>query len=175
MNRRRLFIAIATLIMIVGCGLFEMTSYEDRQKGFSINIPKKWEIKKDFMGADMAALDPEGVGATQFRPNVTVVSEKVPQGMRPHDYYRLQFKSIQSLTGHIRQFHLYENKFVMIDGQQGKRLVYGYSLGELKVMVVSCAVISNGTGYVITGTTTYDSFNTFKETFLKVYKSFRFK
>ncbi|MBN1533062.1 MAG: hypothetical protein JXA20_10405 [Spirochaetes bacterium] len=175
MNRRRLFIVIATLLMVIGCSRFDMTGYEDTRKGFSINLPKKWEIKRDYMGADVAALDPQGSGIMQFRPNVTVISESMPAALRPHDYYRLQFKSIQSLTDRIRNFHLQENRFVMIGGVQGKRLIYGYSVGELRVMVISCSVIHNGTGYVITGTTTYENFNTFKDTFLRVYKSFRFR
>ncbi len=172
MGRYLLTLFLFAVLAFTGCG--GMTEYSFPGKGFSIEFPDKWEIKKGFMGTDIMALSPEGE-AGAFRSNVVVVAEKLDPGTRADEYYRLQFKSIAALTDKITQFKLSENRTDSIDGYSGKRLVYGYNIGELRVKIVSGAVIKKGTGYVITGTAPEEKFDSFLDTYNAIVRSFRFR
>jgi len=163
---------IITMLVLPGCGKDNMVEYVNSEKGFSISFPKNWEKKEGFLGSTVIALEPIDDSDGTFRSNVAVVAEPITPGMSDGDYYKLQFKSLSQLTGHIKNFKLHSNRYANVGSEKAKQLVYSYNIGQLRVTVISRAVIREKTGYIITGTS--NNIVEFSNKYRKIAESFKF-
>lgn len=169
------FLLFACCIAMVSCGSDEMVRYTNHEKGYSIELPKKWDRIENYVYTDITAKQPVSESSGIFISNITVVSETLKAHISNETYYKMQFKTIASMSKEIHNFKLLENRQIMLGGEQGKALVYSFTLGQMKVKVISYAVVRGGKGYIITGTSTGDGYKKLEPVFMKSAESFRFE
>ena len=163
---------IAVLLIPAGCGLLTMGEYRNSEKGYSISYPKKWEMQEDSAGADVIFLEPEEKSEGLYRRNVAVISSELPSGAKKSDHYILQFNAISAITPKLSNFRLHTNKFITIDGVQGKQMTFSYDIEGVHLKVISRTVIKENRGYVIMGSS--ERLENFYDQYKKIAESFRF-
>lgn len=164
---------IVPLLLIVACSRDNLVEYTNIDKGFSISFPKNWEKKEGFLGSTVIAMEPVDEGDGTFRSNVSVVVETVTPGTSKGDYYKLQLKSLSQLTRQIKDFKLHSNRYVNVSGERGKELIYSYTIGQMRVTILSRAVIKDEKGFIITGTT--QNISEFSKKYKKIADTFSFQ
>ena len=162
--------ASLVVLFLFGCSPGPMEEYRNSDKGFAISFPKEWEKKENQPGAVVVALEPEQESDGFFRSNVAVIVSTVPPGVKSNDYYDRQFNSLTGMAGPVKDFKLILNRFIAIDGHQGKELTYSYSIGELRLFAMTRMVVHGDKGFFIIGTSA--DFGKFQLNYNKIAESF---
>ncbi len=136
---------IIVLIIMPSCSK-NKNRYHDKEKKFSIVIPKEWEKKTGFMGTDLAVYPPYSKAVSSFSPNfnVSVLDYKDPQQLGPYTDGTLE--NLQKLNGFI----LLKREKVKLGDEEAARLVYSYKIKPLDIMILQYIVVKDTRGAAVT-------------------------
>lgn len=117
--------------------------FVNEDKGYSIQFPSNWEVRKGMMGLDVFALSPMTGQEDSFRENVNVLSEKLPQKVDLDGYYKA---SLDALKQEIPGFSLISSSPVEIDGMKGYRIefTHGSGQGDVDAIVIQYILVDQG-------------------------------
>jgi len=135
-------------------------------------LPEDWEMKEGLMGTAVISLSPQENSGDQFRENLNVSYEDLPGDMSAEEYFKL---SEPAMTKMLTAFQQYENGRVSINEADAKWIIYGHSMGNLNLKVLTYFLVNNGRGYVITCSSTPEQFSNFKKKFQKIADTFQFE
>ena len=82
----RVSVIIPIIIIFVSCSKKDPDRCYNGKGGFSIEFPKDWEIKEDYMGSLVMALSPLKNSQDDFRENIIITIEKLSKDMTIDEY-----------------------------------------------------------------------------------------
>jgi hypothetical protein len=160
---------IVSIMFLSGCSLIDgYNTYEDKTRGFSIKYPDDWTLQEDD-NPDTPIL------VTFYKsPSGTNVSVAYSKLQRVTDLKHLVEINFNTLKKHDN-FREFSSGYEYVHKLQGYRIVFShtYNGSEYKVMMYS--LVSGTNFYVITCTSTPESFDADQETFNKIIKRFKFR
>jgi hypothetical protein len=158
--------------LFIGCSSKDPDRYYNTKDDFSIEFPKEWENKENFMRCAVISLSPKENDADQFRENVNVAVEQLPGEMTLHDYME---KSIPNIAKVITDFQVNEKGTTTINDHEVQWLMYSGRMGTINLKCKQYYMIQNKRGYVITYSAAPDSYARTISTFEKIAHSFEFE
>lgn len=140
--------------------------------GYEITYPLGWDLTPDFMGTDTMALSQLSSDSDVFRENINVVVEPVKITGGTQTYYELNLPAMK--TG-LKNFSVVsETKLQLKDGL-AIDVIYLHEMGSIKAKNRVIFLYHNDVGYVITATSSPETFEEYYGTFDKIIKSFKFQ
>ena len=168
----KFYVILALVLIVSGCSSKQAERYNNSKDDFSIKFPKEWENKEGFMGTDVISLSPRENAADQFRENVNVVVEKIPDGMSLNDYFDTNLPKLSKV---IRDFQQVETGNTIINDNVAEWLIYTGSIGTINLKSKQYYIVHDNKGYVITCSATPGTYDNFKNVFDEIVQSFQFK
>lgn len=151
------------------------SSYTHPQQKFTLQYPGDWEATEDMeyqtFKIPFLALRPVRDENDVFRENLNVVTEKVSSSLKSKAYLELNLKQMGKV---LKGFKSLEKGEFSGGTTGGHYMVYRHKdavAGDLQVMVFC---FTAGTrGYALTCTSTPKDFGSYRETFLRIGRSFK--
>jgi len=168
----KLLVILASVLLISGCSSKQADRYYNSKDNFSIKFPKDWENKEGFMGTDVISLSPRENTADQFRENVNVVVEKIPDGMSLNDYFNANLPKLSKV---VQNFQNKETGTTTINDNDAQWLIYAGSIGTINLKSKQYYMVHDNKGYVITCSATPGTYDNFNSVFDEVVQSFQFE
>jgi hypothetical protein len=166
-------IAFIVLVLILsGCSSKEADRYYNKKDDFSVKFPKEWENREGFMGTDVISLSPKENAADQFRENVNVVVEPLPEGMDLNGYFNANIPKLSSV---VRDFQQNETGSAIINNNRAEWLIYTGSIGTITLKAKQYYLVNDKKGYVITCSATPATYDAYNSIFDTVVNSFQFE
>jgi hypothetical protein len=144
--------------------------FADKEKGFSVMLPKKWEIKKGVMGAEVIALRPKGGSKDAFRENINVVVENLNGTMLPKEYFKASQSVLQKV---FAEFKVEKSGHTNIDKHDVYWVIFTHKMGGVRAKVLQYLTVEGNKGYVVTGSALPATFDKFKKSFEMVATSLK--
>ncbi len=154
-------LALCAPLALSGCDWF---------KDYSLTPPDGWE-KQDGQGmVDVFYLSPADSSADDFRENIGVTIEKLPENMTIKAYWD------QAQTHMDRMFtnlNLLEEEFITLNGKDAVRTVYTHDMGQMKLKQSQYIVVSGKKALVLTCSALQDTYDEYEPTFKKCARTFK--
>lgn len=167
-------ICAAMLCMILGSSTAFSTpsgnTFTSPTKGFSITFPSDWEMRKAFMGTEVAAIRPNVTPQERFGENVNVAVDDFKNPMTLDAYYQA---SMQGMGQYLHNFKVLAKGNTAINGQQALWIIYKHQYNGLDLKVLAYLLVGPKHGYVITCTSTPSRFEQWHSTFERIAGTFR--
>jgi hypothetical protein len=144
----------------------------DKDKTFSLSIPRTWEVKKDVMGASVVGISPQETAKDTFRENVNVVLENLTEQLVPKSYYDANQAVLKKL---FTDFKKKSEGVTKIDNRDFYWSVFTHRMGTVQAEVYQFMSVKDKRGYVITCSSTPAKFDKYKGQFEEIAKTFRFE
>jgi hypothetical protein len=147
-------------------------NYVNKEKGFSISVPREWKKISSYMGSCIAAVSlPNTANDKSFQNNMVVVFESLEKNMDNDNYLNA---SVAAMKKSLNRFEIVQKGDLPTVANQvtGKYLIYQHS-EDPRLQVVVFFFSSNGKGFTVTCTSTPDKFKAIYPVFLEIGKSFR--
>jgi hypothetical protein len=152
--------------------------YLSKEKGFSIALPKGWEIKEKVMGSSVIAVIPSANNnSDQFRENINVVVEPLPQAMNTKTYFTESMKVLKKL---FTDFKLEKSGHGPLDRQVATNdktdtywSVFTHRMGKVRAKVMQYMMVKGNQAYVITCSAAPGTFDKLRPVFEASAKSFK--
>jgi hypothetical protein len=168
----RSIVLIVLVLLISGCSSKETGRYYNTKDDFSLKFPKDWENREGFMGTDVISLSPKENAGDQFRENVNVVVEPLPDGMDLNGYFNA---NIPKLSGVVRDFQQNGTGSAIINNTRAEWLIYTGSIGSITLKAKQYYLVNGNKGYVITCSATPSTYDAYNSIFDTVVNSFQFE
>jgi len=168
MKKNILIITSIISIFVTSCGI--RNSYQDSKREFSINFPKSWKIIQGVIDSPIVVTaiqnDDSGTNISVSYLNLnTVTPLKI-----------LVDKNINHLRKNITDFTILQSKYLYIHKLQGYKIIYSHTSAENNALKVLLYCITSGSRfYIVTCTTSIDTFDKNVSIFNQVIKSLYIK
>ncbi len=173
MRKRLTYLALAAMCLVNCCGChFFWYRYADRERGFSFNAPRWWEIKTDNPLAPLMLLSPRHGRNDKFRENITVTSADLLVPEIVEMFWDNNKKAVVvSLPGYKSNFQEGEFYAGMNPGQFFSFRVKGK---DLDLTIKTVAWFKGTVVYCATCSAETDKYAAYSPIFEKMLASFRF-
>jgi hypothetical protein len=165
-------ITVPVTLIINQAKVEEPGRYYNKDKGFSIKFPNGWEKREGYMGLTVIALSPQESPSDQFRENVNIVDEELPETMSLETYFQINLDNMPKL---LTNFQAYESGRLTLGNADSRWLIYGYRMGTTSIKGLVYVLVKGNRGYAITGTATSGSFANYRSIFEETSQSFSFE
>ena len=169
MKHKKYFLIFIALV-IFGCSEREEHRCYNDEFDFSIKLPTDWEIKNNFQGLNIIALEKQKDENDNYRENINVYVREIEKGLSLEEYYQ---QTLDEIKGMSDSLSVIEIKTQSINGEQSKSVLYKYNLQELKLTVMIYLFTKDEFGYNVTCVCESDSFDEYKNIFKQSVESFR--
>ena len=144
-------------------------AFVSKQYGFSLEVPKSYEIQKDYgeMIPVMIYTATEG-SADDFRENINVVVQPFEGDL---DTYYLA--NIAGMPRVMQDFKLLKQTTKKVNGLSAHYMVYTFTYNQQTIQGLAYVFAFGGNGFVITCSSTPTSFNRYQTAFEAVAQSFK--
>ncbi|MFO8056942.1 MAG: hypothetical protein R6V10_06585 [bacterium] len=137
--------------------------------GFSISVPKDWNVQK---GGGNPVVFASAPGSDKNGPSTNVVVEELSQRMAPYDYLEANLVTMQISLPNLE---VLQQGTGLHSGIQMAWILYTYPRDEVKVVALTYCQTRNYTAYVVTSMCPADRFDQYKSVFVKIGQSLRVK
>jgi eukaryotic-like serine/threonine-protein kinase len=156
--------------------------YTNDLRKFSLSFPKNWEVRENIMGATVVGLAPTSTSsgkAEEFRENINIVVETLPQTMTTKSYYDESLKLLKKL---FTDFKIEKTGHGSFDRQVAQSqmdksdpywTVYTHRMGKLRAKVLQYMSVVGKTAFVITCSATPQTYEKFRPMFEASIKTFK--
>lgn len=144
-------------------------TFTETDKGYSITFPNQWHWQRDFMGLDVFSPAPIKDEQSGSLGNISVVSGKL-DNVDLETFYNT---NVDNLKKALRDVKIIETGKAFVDGTEARKIVYSHSMGDMKLRVLQYFVLKNGTGYIITCTSSEEEFPKYADSFEASVRSFK--
>ncbi len=158
------------LLTFLSCSTKDPNRYYNTKHGFSIIFPKDWEIQESFMGTSVISRSSLENEADQFKENINVVVEKLPKDMGLDEYLELNLSNMYKF---LTDFKEIEKGSVELSDNDARWLIYTGQLGQLDMKALVYFTIKGMRAYVITCSSSPNSFEEYKDRFKEIVNSFQ--
>ncbi|GGK39997.1 hypothetical protein GCM10008955_37230 [Deinococcus malanensis] len=157
--------AVLALLVIVGGA--QAKTFRHATNGYSLTYPDAWTAKANLAGTDVAISVPGTPGATSM---ITVVTQKLPQGMNLAAYTQATTESLPQMLGNYK---LDTNKTVKVGGVAGRKLVFTGTRGGNTMYGNIVLLVRGDVGYTLSYLGELPANAAAKETIDRVLTSFK--
>jgi hypothetical protein len=126
----------------------------------SINVPLGWQAEYKKTPYIYIVYSPAQENAT-FRENYNLTIEKLQRKYSVSEYYNAAFENLKKIIPDIK----------VID-QKDNYYIYTFTYNNVSLQQLQYIVIKNNNAYIVTFSSTPETFDNYKETFLNIAKSF---
>jgi hypothetical protein len=167
-------IGLILALAVLSNGLYaeSLSTYTNRNYGFSIQYPSSWEMREKFMNTEVIFLSDAENANDKFQENVNIAVMRVPANTK---FEAAKDDTIQQLGRMITNFHLEAERPVTLAGREAYALVYTGTMGQFQFKWQQIFMVANGCAYAITYTAEEKSYNKFFGYFNKMASSFSLK
>lgn len=145
-------------------------TYVDSTYGFRIQYPPDWTESVGSAGAVVAFVSPPQSAADDFKENVNVLVQNLPDpSMSLGQYTDLSLRQAGSI---IDGFKLLASGPSTLAGRSAQRVMYLGQSGNHDLKFDAVWLVEKGRAYVLTYTATRDSFDAFRPTAEAIIESF---
>jgi hypothetical protein len=160
----------AFLISLAAC-TSKPVEYHSKEKGFSIQFPKGWEIKEHTMKSDIAEVVVQAAGNEgNSYQQINVAVENLPNEMGVEEYFQ---KEKEELSKMLPQFQAVEEGKETLNSQPGRWLVYTMQAKDTQAKLIVYALVKGKQGYSITGGAMASQFDQYRPKFEASARSFK--
>jgi hypothetical protein len=149
----------------------EAGDFTDKDIGFTTFVPAGWE-RQNMLKAGIILLGPRPRNSDrEFRPNVTILSEYIPQPPTSREYFESNGIGLSKFG---RNYKSIKNGEMMIGGQLFFWRMYFFAPDGYKTLAIQYSSVVNDRPFTITCTSLPDHYEAVKPTFDAVIKNLRF-
>ncbi len=161
------FLLLASFVSAVATGKHE-EKFVSKEQGFSIAIPEGYTAKANYSDQVpvMILSKPEGE-KDDFTENINVVTQAFEGDAET--YYQVNLMGMQNV---MRDFKLLNSDSRKINGLDTHWMHYTFTYADRTMEVLAYCFAFNGKGYVVTCSSTPQSFERFEKTFKLIGESF---
>jgi hypothetical protein len=145
-------------------------SYSDSKYGFTIQYPKDWERQVGALGSAVLILSPREGDSDNFRENVSVLVQMVPDKMTLDQYTELSLDQASKL---ITGFDLLDQGSTQLAGRPARRIHYRGEQGAFRLEWEQVWTVLGGQAFILTYTADRDRYGTYLRTAEAMFASFR--
>jgi hypothetical protein len=145
-------------------------TYTDAEYGFTIAYPTDWEKQEGALGSSVLILSPTEEPSDDFRENVNVLVQTVPDKMSLGEYTRLSLDEAPKL---ITGFDLLDDGPAMLSDAPAHQVHYRGEQGAFRLEWKQMYALSNGRAFVLTYTAERDQYESGLPTAEAMFASFR--
>jgi len=168
-------VAVFSIVLVLSVSAWggdpvrELTSYTNQEKKFSLRLPRDWERKENLMGSAVVAIGPQGKSSEDFRENINVVVEDLPNAMTSKEYFDVSLKVLKRL---FTDFQLEKSGSLKLNQKDAYWVVFTHRMGKVKAKVLQYMLVDGLKAYVITSSSAPQKFSKYQHLFEEVAKSF---
>ncbi len=149
-----------------------LTKYINQAKGFSIDIPKSWEIKENPSAQTaVSAENPKDNDSDTFREILSISTEENASEMTLEEACNVR---MLNLSNELDQYRHAEDDVLRIDNTDTHWFIYTYNKDNNSFTDLSYILIKDKHIYNITLTSLSTDFSRYKDIFRKIAESFLF-
>lgn len=145
------------------------TTFESKEKNFSITYPSTWK-KKEIPKLDLVLFAPLKAAAKEPQASMNVVSEKVEPGVLLDLLYN---DSIENLSKALQQVKIIKSGDIKLSGIPAKWVRYTHVMQDNKFEVLQYFMVVKDTVYLVTFSAKAEAFEEFQPVFERVVASFK--
>ncbi|MFO8056941.1 MAG: hypothetical protein R6V10_06580 [bacterium] len=165
-----LFSALLLVCLGTKCREKKPGHYVNKDKGFEISFPEKWEIREKRLDIDVIGFSPPTGPDDGFRDNVYVYSKKVPENKSADEVLDA---NISSMINTLTDFQPGDRGHTEIGAKKAARLEYRFRQGRFKLAGTLYVLTEGDRAYFIYTVAEQKSESAFEKAFTKTVKSFR--
>lgn len=147
----------------------DLNTYQCSKNRFSLGIPDSWSRSQGYMGTALIAMSKPEHKNDQFRENLCVVVEPLPQKMGLDSYYAENIENMKKLLTDLR---IFKSGTSSLNGQKARWIVYSYRMGALRSKGKCYLMVKNGKGYALTFTAAPVQYERYSKFFDKIANTF---
>lgn len=151
----------------------EYKAYKSPSK-YSINYPTNW-VQEEYKTGDFTFIifkSPPESAQDQFSENLNIVAENAP-GYTVDQYTKVSLNTIQS-SGSLKEFKVLEQGNAKVNKRDGKYVIYTHSFNNEPLKVKAYITCNGKKCFVLTGTTTFDTYEKYKPYFESMVSTFKY-
>jgi eukaryotic-like serine/threonine-protein kinase len=148
----------------------DFETYTDVAEGFTIAYPKHWEKREGALGSSVLILSPTEEPSDDFRENVNVLVQTVPEETSLGEYTRL---SLDEAPKVIMGFDLLDDGPAMLSGAPAHQVHYRGEQGAFRLEWKQVYALKNGKAFILTYTAERDQYEAGLPTAEAMFASFR--
>jgi hypothetical protein len=148
----------------------EFASHSDSKNGFTIQYPMDWEKQVGALGSAVLILSPREGDSDQFRENVNVLVQKLPDRMTLDQYTKLSLDQAPKL---ITRFDLLDQGSTQVAGRPAHRVHYRGEQGAFLLEWEQVWTVLGGQAFILTYTAERDRYSTYLRPAEAMFASFR--
>lgn len=179
MKKLLLILSLSTLFVMVGCSRSSTGDQEQAKidmqtfstTWFSIQYPVGRNYQENVYGSHVMFFSPQ-LSWDNFRENVGIVSERLPDEMSIDDYY---MTIQQQLSSFIQNYQEISNEDVSLGTLPAKKVVYVGAQGDYKLKRMQTILIKDKQVYILSYTASEGTFDDFSQEAEAMMASFQLK
>jgi serine/threonine-protein kinase len=142
-------------------------------ENFELNYPAEWTLNTEGQfGTKLILFAPADKTGKDFRENLTVLTENISDpSVKLDKYVALSEKMINKLMSDV---NFVTNEASLINGVQFHTFVYTARQGQVRTKITQYFTLKDNVAYIITFSTTPDSYDAYKEIGTRIINTFRF-
>lgn len=150
-----------------------ITKYKHKERPYEIDFPMEWEIVENLLESDVIALNPLQSDQDAFQENINVMVDELDPDEKFDTYFN---KGLENLKRYLTGFTLLDQGEMTIHEMPAFWSIYKFTLGNLEAQVMQFSIKgTDGKVYLITCSSTQQDFESYRDTFDTIAKSFRLK
>ncbi len=175
-------VSLIFLLLFISISLFhckkDTKPYFNKTHGFSIDVPKKWEVKDTKIPYENILLILKNNNAKEnTKPNILVTYEQI-KGKSLEVFTKSLIKRLKTskeITDIAKDIKTLKTKKIEIRNKKAMQFSYTFTgpIHKDKLIAIASIVIYNKRGFVITGVTPIKIKSSFIKIYKKVVNSFR--
>lgn len=145
--------------------------YTNDQAGFKISYPNNWEMIENFGGTTVAFRSPAEDSSDSFKENVNVLGRALQsKNLKLDEFFQA---NIDTLKKQYPNFNLLSSKNIQLsDGTPAKKIIFNLEFNGVNLKFLQVYSIKNSHGYVISFTSTEESYNKYINDVENILQSF---
>lgn len=135
--------------------------YTNTEKHYSIQYPSNWK-RNDVPKLDFVLFAPQLGEETNTYASMNIVSEKVGPGITLNQFYT---ESVANLSSALKDVTVDKNGDTLINNIPAKWVLYSHVMQNIKLQVLQYFIVANETVYLLTFSSSADSFQDYQTSF----------
>lgn len=174
---RKCFAILAMAVLLatgagISCTKKSSNNFVSPENGFSINLPKDWEVKKGFMGTVVATMSPQMGPEDSFRENINIIVTDAEGAADLKAYADATFESSKSL---LTDYQLFERGNTHHGDSHSEWAIFSHRQGDSTLKTMTHLLVNKGKTVIITSSGTPESFDAYRPQFEEIVKTFKFE
>ena len=145
-----------------------LEKYVNKEKNYSIEYPSDWK-KSDVPRLDIVLFAPQKSKEVESYASMNIVAEKVGPEITLNQFYTESTSNLKEALSNVQIEKIGESQ---MNGVPSKWTLYVHEMKNIKFKVLQYFIVTNETVYLMTFSSTTDTFGDYQKDFEKIAASF---